>query len=191
MRERAVRPKLGTSPSATIPSPTPLDSGLRRNDEWGAGMTKGCREWRMSGYWSGLSRIGVRDMLSSQSPMPAGAGTPRYEKPELWFGTANWRGGFCHAPTRPQRGTSPSATIPSPTPHNRNIIETNSSVQVTNWIEGVYFSYKTIMPAGAGTPRYENGVGWWGRLGAVRATPAPPLDSGPVSGYGACFRSPE
>ncbi len=24
----------------------PLDSGLRRNDEWGAGLTKGCREWR-------------------------------------------------------------------------------------------------------------------------------------------------
>ena len=22
--------------------------------------------------------------------MPAGAGTPRYEKPELWLGTANW-----------------------------------------------------------------------------------------------------
>ena len=37
-----------------------------------------------------------------------GLGTPRYEKPELWFGTVNWRGGFCHAPPRPQRGTSPS-----------------------------------------------------------------------------------
>ena len=30
-------------------SPPLLDSGLRRNDEWGAGLTKGCREWRMSG----------------------------------------------------------------------------------------------------------------------------------------------
>ena len=47
-------------------------------------------------------------MLSYQSLMPAGAGTPRYEKPELWFGTANWHGGFSHAPRRPQRGTSPS-----------------------------------------------------------------------------------
>ena len=28
--------------------PSPLDSGLRRNDDWGAGLTKGCREWRMS-----------------------------------------------------------------------------------------------------------------------------------------------
>ena len=43
---------------------TSLDSGVRRNDEWGAGLTKGCREWRMSGCRSGLSRIGVRDMLS-------------------------------------------------------------------------------------------------------------------------------
>ena len=50
-------------------------------------------------------------MLSYQLSIPAGAGTPRYEKPELWFGTANWRGGFCHAPPRPQRGrpTSPPA----------------------------------------------------------------------------------
>ena len=40
--------------------------------------------------------------------MPTAAGTPRYEMPELWLGTANWRGGFCHAPPRPQRGTSPS-----------------------------------------------------------------------------------
>ena len=40
--------------------------------------------------------------------MPAGAGTLRYEKPEMWLGTANWRGGFSHAPRRPQRETSPS-----------------------------------------------------------------------------------
>ena len=91
--------------------PSPLDSGLRRNDEWGAGLTKGCREWRMRGCWSGLSRIGVRDMLSQQSLIPAGAGTPRYEKPELWLGKANWHGGICYAPPQPQRGTSPRATF--------------------------------------------------------------------------------
>ena len=45
-------------------------------------------------------------MLSYESLMPAGAGTPRYEKPELWFGTANWHGGFCHAPT-PARDKPP------------------------------------------------------------------------------------
>ena len=50
-------------------------------------------------------------MLSHQSLMPAGAGTPRYEKPELRFGTANWHGGFCYAPPRPLRLTSPRATF--------------------------------------------------------------------------------
>ena len=54
-------------------------------------------------------------MLSYQLLMPAGAGTPRYEKPELWFSTANWHGGFCQAPAPPQRGTSPSHYI-SPSP---------------------------------------------------------------------------
>ena len=46
--------------------------------------------------------------------MRVAAGTPRYETPEMRFGTANWHGGFCHAPPRPQRGTSPRATFPSP-----------------------------------------------------------------------------
>ncbi len=55
-------------------------------------------------------------MLSYQSLIPAGAGTPRYEEPELWVGTANWDGGFCHAAPRPQRGTSPRATFPPPHP---------------------------------------------------------------------------
>ena len=50
-------------------------------------------------------------MLSYQSLMPAGAGTPRYEKLELWLGAANWHGGFCHAPHPTQRGTSPSPRI--------------------------------------------------------------------------------
>ena len=55
-------------------------------------------------------------MLSYQSLMPAGAGTPRYEKLELWHGTANWHRGFCHAPPPPQRGTSLRTTFPSPHP---------------------------------------------------------------------------
>ena len=46
--------------------------------------------------------------------MPTAAGTPRYEKPELWLGTTNWHGGFCDAPPRPQRGTSPRATFSPP-----------------------------------------------------------------------------
>ena len=47
-------------------------------------------------------------MLSYQSLIPASAGTPRCQKLELWLGLANWHGGFCRAPPRPQRGTSPS-----------------------------------------------------------------------------------
>ena len=50
-------------------------------------------------------------LFSYQSLMPVGAGTPKYEKPELWLGPANWHDGFCHAPPRPQRGTSPRATF--------------------------------------------------------------------------------
>ena len=65
----------------------------------------------VAGRCRGPSRIGVRDMLSYESLMPAGAGTPRYEEPELWLGTADWHGGFCYAPPRPQRGTSPRATF--------------------------------------------------------------------------------
>ena len=67
-------------------------------------------ESRDGGRLEGASRIGVRDMLSCQSPMPAGAGTPRYEKPELWLGTANWHGGFCHAPTPTLAGDKPLAS---------------------------------------------------------------------------------
>ena len=67
------------------PSP-PLDSGFRRSDESGV-------------------------YFHSNRSCRAAAGTPRYEKPELWLGTADWHGGFCHAPRRPQRGTSPRATF--------------------------------------------------------------------------------
>ena len=50
-------------------------------------------------------------MLSCQSFMPAGAGTPRCEKPELWFGTANWHGGFCYAPPPTPAGDKPPRYI--------------------------------------------------------------------------------
>ena len=55
----------------------------------------------------GVSRAGTRSGIAIAH---AGwcPGTPRNKKTELWFGTANWRGGFCHTPPRPQRGTSPS-----------------------------------------------------------------------------------
>ena len=61
--------------------------------------TLGCRCWvtvvGVVGRRRNPSRIGVQDMLSYQSPMPAVAGTPRYGKRELWFGTANRHGRFC------------------------------------------------------------------------------------------------
>ena len=41
--------------------------------------------------------------------MPAGAGTLRYEKLELWLGTANWHRGFCLAPSAPA-GDKPLAS---------------------------------------------------------------------------------
>ena len=47
----------------------------------------------MEGFNGALeSRVGA---FSYQSLMPAVAGTPRDDKRELWFGTANRRGGFC------------------------------------------------------------------------------------------------
>ncbi len=85
----------------------------------------------MRGCWSGLSRIGVRDMLSYQSLMPAGAGTPGYEKRELWFGTANRHGVFCCAPPRPLRGTSPRATFS----HSAIAHRTSSPVVDAQWCD--------------------------------------------------------
>ncbi len=41
-------------------------------------------------------------------PMPAPAGTPRYEMPGLWLGAANWHGGFCHAHPDPSGGQAPA-----------------------------------------------------------------------------------
>ena len=49
--------------------------------------------------------------LIPPSDMGLQFGTPRFEEPELWLGTASWHGGFCHAPPRPQRGTSPRTTF--------------------------------------------------------------------------------
>ena len=68
-----------------------------------------CRFIGCSGIRPSLIR--ERDMLPDQSLVPVAAGPPRYEKRELWVGTANWDGGFCHAAPRPQRGTSPRATF--------------------------------------------------------------------------------
>ena len=74
-------------------------------------------------------------MLSYQSPMPVGAGTPRYEN-ETWslevFGC-----GWCH-----------------PSPLDSRFRE-NDEFGVRDML-----SYQSLVPAGAGTPRYENWVHW-------------------------------
>ncbi len=99
-------PWLGTSPNAT--------SLLRPSAVVVRATVVGLAGRRLN-----PSRIGVRDMLSYQSLMPAAAGTPRFEKPELWRGTANWHGGFCYTPTPPLCGTSPRATGFRPSPERR------------------------------------------------------------------------
>ena len=122
-------------------------------------------ESRHRGLLEGTSRIGVRDMLSYQSLMPAAAGTPRYEKPELWFGTANWHGGFCHAPPRPQRGTSPRATFSHSALGHRSTIRRVSPVESRDGGRLVgasrigvrdMLSCQSLMPAVAGAPKCEN-----------------------------------
>ena len=89
--------------------PTPLDSGLRRNDRWDAGTTSaGAVECGHTGGRVTSSRIGVRDMLSYQSLVPAGAGTSGCEDPESWFSTVNRHGGFCHTHPDPSGGQAPA-----------------------------------------------------------------------------------
>ena len=75
------------------------------------------------------SLIRERDMLPGQSLVPVAAGPPRYEKRELWVGTANWDGGFCHAAPRPQRGTSPRATFSHSAIGHRSTIRHVSPVE--------------------------------------------------------------
>ena len=53
-----------------------------------------------------------------------------------------------------------------------------------NRVRDMYL-YQSLMPAGAGIPRYEKAAGCWQRSFAVCATP---LDSSAVSGFGVCFR---
>ena len=50
-------------------------------------------------------------MLSYQSLMPAGAGTPRYEKRELWFWYRELAERIMPRPTPTPAGTSPSPRV--------------------------------------------------------------------------------
>ena len=57
----------------------------------------------------------------------------------LWLGTANWRGGFCHAPPRPQRGTSPRTTL------SHSALGRGSTIRHTKvWRAGVVAWYSEL-----------------------------------------------
>ena len=86
---------------ATLPLWIPAFAGMTR---WVAGIYFHGNPpgWRRIPAFAGMTRwgggydeVGGGNLFSWQSLMPAGAGTPRYEKQELWFGTANRHGGFC------------------------------------------------------------------------------------------------
>ena len=120
------------------------------------------------------SLIRERDMLPDQSLVPVAAGPPRYEKRELWVGTANWDGGFCHAAPRPQRGTSPRATFSHSAigiglqfgtfrPWRAGIeVDWRAHFRTIDEFGGGNhsFSYQSLMPAGAGTTRYARWGCW-------------------------------
>ncbi len=91
----------------------------------------------------------------------------RYEKPELWLGIANLHGRFCQAPPRPLRGTSPRATFSHSAIDHRCTIRHVSPAENRDGgrLEGAsrigvrdMLSCQSLMPAAAGTPRYETYV---------------------------------
>ena len=106
-------------------------------------------------------------MLSYQSHMPAGAGTPSYEKPELWRWYSELARRILPRPTpTPAGDEAPGYSGP------RNVI------------------FVPIAHAnGAGTPRYENETGvvaWYGELARrilPRPTSAPAGDKPPHIGW--------
>ena len=138
-----------------VPSPTtPLDSGLRRNDERGAELASA----GAVGCWHPQGRL---KPFLYQSLIPADAGTPGYEnevpcwqqlhairavpKPPLWIPA------FAGMANGEIRGTPG---------HYRSSISP--------------ILYQSLMPVGAGTPKYENEAPCPNHLGATPAGPHHP-----------------
>ena len=201
------RPLRGTSPSPREVFDSPCVAFGRATFSYPAiGHQSTIRQFapvesRHQGLLKGASRIGVRDMLSYQSLMPVTTGTPRYEKPELWLGTANWHRGFCHTPPRPLRGTSPSprevfdspcvafgrATFSYPAIGHQSTIRQFAPVESRHQglLKGAsrigvrdMLSYQSLMPVTTGTPRYEKPELWLGTANWHRGfchTPPRPL----------------
>ena len=94
------RPQRGTSPRATF--------SRCANDHRSTIRDAASVESRDRGWKEGTSRIGIRDVLAYRMLMPAGAGTLRYENPELGFFAANSHGGFCRAHPDPSGGQAPA-----------------------------------------------------------------------------------
>ncbi len=154
MAELPIATQCGTG----APAATPLDSGLRRNDE--TGRSNGCHLFSYEGMKSrscGLvQRIGAADSATPH-PDPCGGQAPALHfliPPStigLQFGTFRRRRTGMEGDWRAHPG-SESGTC----------FRANRSCR--------------LPPAHQGMKHLRGG--WWRRLGAVCATPATPLDSG-------------
>ena len=89
-------------------------------------------------------------MFSYQSLMPAGAGTPRCEKRELWLGTANRHGGVCHPHPDPSGGQAPALHFPVPSGVRRIDMKlparlpTSYFLPMTTWVSESSFPRQAI-----------------------------------------------
>ena len=78
-----------------------------------------------------------------------------------------------------KRGTSPRATLPVPTPHNlaySEMVATQKRTVYPGLESGTLFSYRSHVPAVAGTRRYEN----WCSRASPSWIPAPYRGTGPA-----------
>ena len=112
------RRQRGTSPSprevfdrTTFPIPTPLDSGLRRNDEWGAGMTSGEPKRRVREPWNAGTLEAAKHHFRTNHSSRLAPAHQDIKTQSCGIMRRIRRGGLCHAQARPQRGTSPSTTL--------------------------------------------------------------------------------
>ena len=171
--------------------PSTIGLQLGRFRRWRAGIEV---DWRAHpGSESGV-------MLSYQSLMPAGAGAPRYErrspgfafvpigelKAMLWLGTANSLGDSATPHPDPSGGQAPALHLLVP-PSTIGLQlgrfrRWRAGIKV-DWRahpgseSGVMLSYQSLMPAGAGAPRYERPMLWLGTansLGEFCHAPPPP-----------------
>ena len=117
------------------------------------------------------SRIGVRGMLSYQSPMPAGAGTPRCENWVHWL--MDGSGVVCATHPAPSWGQAPALHFSC---------DPGLSLFGRRWLvspagAGIHFRTNRSCRLAAAHQGMKMRPGCWKCSGVVGATPAP-LDSG-------------